>query len=523
MQFAKEDNSKTISSDSVWKILIVDDDLDVHQITKLALYHFTFENKHLKIYNAYNKTEALDILTKEKDIALVLLDVVMETSDAGLQTVKHIRDTIKNNLVRIVLRTGQPGYAPELEVIKNYDINDYKEKTDLTTDKLYAVIISSLRAYKNIKLVNDNNLILKKIVHSNATVFKTQSFELFSKSVLLEMIKILPQQSDDIDAFCIIEEDNDYLLLEALGRFQDETVDTIISLPVKERIEKADTTYLDGTYLYQYTINNKKIIYYIAHTNSNEIIISFMNLFSINVSIAFENINLMQEVSIQQEEKLTNMSKIISMIAHQWRQPLTSIGMIMNNMSLDIDLDDIDQNIWRNNIDSVNTQIQSLSTTIDNFRNYYNQDSQKTNFDILETLKNSIQHFSSYSDIIISFNSTLSKQIVNYESDISKVFSNILQNAIDSLQVSQKEKKITIDMYEADKELYIVIKDNGKGIKADNIDKVFEPYFSTKEEKNGTGLGMYMSKLLICEYCDGRIDIKSNNQETEVRVILPVE
>jgi CheY-like chemotaxis protein len=109
-----------------WKILIVDDDENVHQITELALEGFSFAERGLQFFNAYSGEEAKKIIAKHDDIALMLLDVVMETDHAGLDVVKYVRDDLKNTSTRIVLRTGQPGEAPERSVITMYDINDYK-------------------------------------------------------------------------------------------------------------------------------------------------------------------------------------------------------------------------------------------------------------------------------------------------------------------------------------------------------------------------------------------------------------
>ena len=135
-----------------WQVLICDDDLSVHTVTKLALDEFTFAGKGLDIISAFSATEGIKIVEQNPDIAIILQDVIMETNDAGLKAVKYIREILKNQLVRIILRTGQPGDFPESSVIVNYDINDYKSKTELTEQKLFTTIISSLRAY--ISIVN---------------------------------------------------------------------------------------------------------------------------------------------------------------------------------------------------------------------------------------------------------------------------------------------------------------------------------------------------------------------------------
>ncbi|MYM73726.1 PAS domain S-box protein [Duganella sp. FT134W] len=134
-----------------WRVLIVDDDVDVHVVTKFSLSNACFQGRRLSFLHAYSGEEALNVLRNTPDIALVLLDVIMETSDAGLHVARQIRDTLHNNLVRIVLRTGQPGQALEHSIILDYDINDFWCKTDLTTRKLFTTVISSLRAYAGLE------------------------------------------------------------------------------------------------------------------------------------------------------------------------------------------------------------------------------------------------------------------------------------------------------------------------------------------------------------------------------------
>ena len=134
-----------------WKVLIVDDDVDVHVVTKFSLSNACFMGRRLSFLHAYSGEEALTTLRNTPDIALVLLDVIMETSDAGLRVARQIRDALHNDLVRIVLRTGQPGQALEHSIILDYDINDFWCKTDLTTRKLFTTVISSLRAYAGLE------------------------------------------------------------------------------------------------------------------------------------------------------------------------------------------------------------------------------------------------------------------------------------------------------------------------------------------------------------------------------------
>ena len=130
-----------------WRILIVDDEPDVHEVTLLALRDVIIEGRSLSFLHARSAAEAETLLRQEDDIAVVLLDVVMETEDAGLRLVRFLRDELGNRATRIILRTGQPGYAPEIETIRLYDINDYKTKSELTRVRLYTSITVAIRSY----------------------------------------------------------------------------------------------------------------------------------------------------------------------------------------------------------------------------------------------------------------------------------------------------------------------------------------------------------------------------------------
>ncbi|MDN7127799.1 response regulator [Pseudidiomarina terrestris] len=147
---AKEDKP---SSRTKWKLLIVDDEKEVHAVTRLALMDVVFEDAGLEFISAHSLAEAKQQIAQHPDLAIALLDVVMETDDAGLQVANYIRHDCNNRSTRIILRTGQPGQAPERAVVMNYDINDYKAKTELTSQKLFTSVMSALRSYRDIMQV----------------------------------------------------------------------------------------------------------------------------------------------------------------------------------------------------------------------------------------------------------------------------------------------------------------------------------------------------------------------------------
>lgn len=145
-----------------WQVLVVDDDETVHRATRFALDDFRFEDRPLEIISAYTAAQARELIVDRADMAVVLLDVVMETEYVGLEFARWVRDELANPRVRIVMRTGQPGFAPELQVIRDYDINDYKEKSDLTNTKLLTTIYAALRGFRDIVRLEEKSDALRQ-------------------------------------------------------------------------------------------------------------------------------------------------------------------------------------------------------------------------------------------------------------------------------------------------------------------------------------------------------------------------
>jgi signal transduction histidine kinase len=131
-----------------WRVLIVDDDEDVHRATQLALHDVVIEGRPLSFLHAYTAAEALAILSADPTISTLLLDVVMETPDAGLQLVQRLRQDLGRSELRIILRTGQPGYAPEIETVRDFEINDYCTKAEMTSIRLFTSLTTAIRSYR---------------------------------------------------------------------------------------------------------------------------------------------------------------------------------------------------------------------------------------------------------------------------------------------------------------------------------------------------------------------------------------
>ena len=174
-----------------WRILIVDDNIDVHQATEFALAGMTILGRQLQFLHAYSAAEAKVVLNDERDIAVILLDVVMESQDSGLMLVHVIRNDLHLSEVRIILRTGQPGSAPELNAIRDYDINDYKTKSELTRTGLYTVVTAGIRSYEQIHAINASRRGLDMVVRASGQLMARQGLHEFAAGVITQICALL--------------------------------------------------------------------------------------------------------------------------------------------------------------------------------------------------------------------------------------------------------------------------------------------------------------------------------------------
>lgn len=234
-------SSGHIQSSDYYKVLIVDDEKTIHKITMMVLSKLNLGGKRLEFLSAYSAVEAKEIMRKTENIAVVLLDVVMEEEDSGLKLVKYIRDELRNVKVRIILRTGQPGYAPQKEVIMNYDINDYKEKNLLTSSQLYISVITALRSYRDLDELDIRQEKLSKALNATSRVLSMEDVDEMAAQFLYESKRF----AEFHNAFALItttlkqSHDNHENLMEnsriyGIGRFEN----------ISER--EVEEVYLDG-------------------------------------------------------------------------------------------------------------------------------------------------------------------------------------------------------------------------------------------------------------------------------------
>ena len=176
---------------NVWRVMIIDDDEDVHSTTTFALGNLEMQHRPLEFVHAYSASQARQLLESELEIAVILLDVVMEQDDAGLHLVRYIRESLKLTDVRIILRTGQPGYAPEIDAIRDFDINDYKTKSELTRIKLFTTVTAAIRSYEQIRAISTSRRGLDKILRASTALMALHGVHNFAAGVLAQAADLL--------------------------------------------------------------------------------------------------------------------------------------------------------------------------------------------------------------------------------------------------------------------------------------------------------------------------------------------
>lgn len=306
-----------------WKMLIVDDEPEVHSITKLVLADFVYKGRPAHFISAHSAAEARAILARETDIAMILLDVVMETDDAGLKLVHHIREELKNRHVRIILRTGQPGQAPERAVILDYDINDYKAKTQLTAQQLFTTTVAALRSYEDIMAIEANRRGLAKIIEASSSLFKARSMKLFAAGVLTQLSGLLGVGPDAI--LCVQRgpvlggpSDGLYVLAGS-GRFE-----TLINEPAANHVDpgvlgdvmaclesRAHRYAADHCTLYIRTPNDRENVVYLRSDRPlSDLDRELIEVFCGKISVGFDNLHLYEQLHRAQQGTLAALADL---------------------------------------------------------------------------------------------------------------------------------------------------------------------------------------------------------------------
>ncbi len=306
--FMDEDESNVDNSlkKENWKVLIVDDEKEIHMVTTHVLKDFAFKEKGIDFFHAYSGEDAKEVLMANPDISLIFLDVVMETDDAGLRLIGWIREIMGNRFVRIVLRTGQPGLAPEKKVIIDYDIDDYRSKTELTAVRLFTTTVASLRAYKIMMDQEENRKALEALVVTSWSMNAARNAEMFLKGVMPQVSSFMSLGENSFFAEVkSVNGRNSLPIVMGSGRFKglEGDISSILSEHENEIVDKALT---DGHHVFEDQIvvgavlhsdlKNRRLLFIESHEKIKSLDISVLKIFLSSLDSSFDNMLLSFEV-----------------------------------------------------------------------------------------------------------------------------------------------------------------------------------------------------------------------------------
>ena len=549
-----------------WKILIVDDEADVHAITRLNLKNFEFAGKKLQLVKAMSRLQAQAILAEQPDIAVALIDVVMETDDAGLKLVNFIRNELKYTLIRLIIRTGQPGIAPENEVIEHYDIDDYKDKTELTAKKLYSTIRLALKSYSNLSRLNTNQDALRKILDVAPKFYQYQSLNPFFKKVLKQIISIsnhlgAQNRKATINSGLILTVAHNQVTVQSgLGRFEKNQeiqydIDTITQICSDQVLgNKSKQALPPDVLLMPLEVHNKPIgfIYLENVSHLNQADRDIIHILAHQGATALENLQLYFDIKeanqhalqmlavadqarheadqARQEAESANQTKntFLANISHEFRTPLNSIlgytQLFKQDKNLTIkqqnDIDIIQHS--GNYLLKLISDILELSKIERGEIKLYPSDFHFTPF--LQELVRLFQIRAQQKGIAFVYQplSHLPTFICADEKRLRQILINLLSNAIKftergGITFRVKSEKVTENTPLSDQNessqlrFYFQVEDTGIGIAQENLEKIFLPFEQTIDWTNkpeGTGLGLSITQELV-EIMEGQLHVES--------------
>jgi diguanylate cyclase (GGDEF)-like protein len=316
-----------------WRIMIVDDDHDVHEATEFALSGVEILGRQLELIHAYSGNEAARLLERELDVAVILLDVVMESDDAGLKAVEAIRQELMLLNIRIILRTGQPGQAPEADTITRYDINDYKTKSELTHARLFTTLTSAIRSYSQLKCLDASRQGLEKIVAASNQFIAEKGLNTFADGVITQLASLIGVPPEGL--VCAASTDDtdhpeQYRVIAAAGRYghliqcrldEIDNVHIARSLNQVLRNHYSIVGQRDVTLFFRKNNEEGFAAYIESASPIREIDQHLLEIFCTNIALCAKNIDLVTELRrdalVDRQVNLPNRNALVTELDHR--------------------------------------------------------------------------------------------------------------------------------------------------------------------------------------------------------------
>tara|TARA_Y100001956_G_scaffold82568_1_gene104052 strand:+ start:178 stop:1227 length:1050 start_codon:yes stop_codon:yes gene_type:complete len=338
--FAPSDLPVETHSTALWEILVVDDEKDVHDVTNLVLGKNEFLGHRLNFTHAYSAQEAKEKFLNGPDFAVILLDVVMETRQAGLDLAKWIRNDFGDKHCRIILRTGQPGDAPEEKVILNYDINDYKTKTELTSTRLLTTIYSAIRSYSDIVTIENTRDGLKTIIESTSNILTTDTSDTWLKGILQQIVALLKLNDAHTLHFGASEINGDWTIVTSTDENK-----VPIGQELTQHIDASHLERFSGHGLVELT-STKFALPIEVHNHRGVIIINcskhvidkrkeLIELMVKNASIAYEKLYLLNDMLETQKEIAYRLGEVVETRSKESGSHVKRLSLLSHLLALE--------------------------------------------------------------------------------------------------------------------------------------------------------------------------------------------
>ncbi|MBS0570362.1 MAG: DUF3369 domain-containing protein [Proteobacteria bacterium] len=342
-----------------WKVLIVDDEPEVHAVTRLVLGNFRFAERPLQFLNASSAVQAEALLREHPDIAVMLLDVVMESERAGLDLVRTVRERHGNQFVRIVLRTGQPGQAPEQHVIASYDINDYKEKTELTAQKLATTMFAALRSYRDMRLIEDSRRGLERVIDASTYIFSHEHSQRFAVAAMEQIADLIGNGHGAL--FCRVPNEpasrpEHFPVSAATGSFRgmsgrnaEEKLSTKVSASLRHAVAHRQHVFNDDHFvLFVGDARTRENLVYVGENQpGNDLTHRLLEVFATNISVAYENLHLNRDLLESQIEMVHLLAGAAETRSWETANHVKRVGMIAELLGQFYGLDEKTTNALR--------------------------------------------------------------------------------------------------------------------------------------------------------------------------------
>jgi signal transduction histidine kinase len=551
-----------------WKVAVIDDDQAVHEGTRFALSDYNLNGQTLEILSAYSAAEGRTLMRAHPDIAAVLLDVIMETDAAGLDLVEFIRNEIKNETVRIILRTGQPGQAPERRVIVDYDINDYKAKTELTADKLFTSLTAALRSYQQLERMVQTRRGLEIIIDAASTLYDFKSMQRLAEGVLTQIASLLNVDCAGIlvlrdggasgDNFSVLAGSGCYSRFT--GAAGSKALDSDLRQMVEAAFHRRKHEFADHrSVLYVRTGSGREVVVLLqAERDLSDTDRSLVEIFGSRLSIAFDNVILYQqlnEANTQLEDRVAQRTRalmqanrrlsaqwlrlqrangfkneILGTVAHDLKNPL---GVILGRTEMLTEL--IGAGSSKESITAQVEHIRDATKRLTSMVDHLISDAMADAFDI--TIRREPVDIAALVSEVAEANkpSAMNKQQVIAVSAPPERFtmcdSDRMREAIDNLisnaiKYSPIGGKIALLVTHDDAHTVIRVTDEGAGLSPEDLGRLFGRFqrLSAKPTagESSTGLGLSIVKRII-DMHGGKViaDSAGPGQGSTFAIVLP--